>query len=258
MKPVILLLALIACGPKAAEIESAPKWSTEEGKREIWRDMAGWYIEHNMPAEALDMVARLRDGGETSPELDIIQGRALLAQGVTEEARAVLEAAARKLPKDPRPLRALGVAYADLNEIDEAVTVLQRAIEFDPKHAATRNNLGFLLLGQGDCVGAATELEAVIALDGSMPRYRNNLAFALVCQGEAQRALQLFRTTGSEADARYNMGVAYERLDSMSAAWLQYQKALVSDPTHAAAQEAVARLEPLGLDPDNAPAGDAP
>jgi tetratricopeptide (TPR) repeat protein len=196
-----------------------------------------------MPGEAMSMVARLRAAGEDSVELDLIQGRALLAQGMPEEALHVLEQVAKDMPTDPRPHRALGVAYTDLQRFDEAVAQLEKAVSLAPNDAATLNNLGFLELSLGQCTSAVEHLEHVIALDGTSSRYRNNLAFALVCVGEAQRALSLFRSTGFEADARYNMGVAYERLDKLPPAIAQYQAALEADAEHKRAQDALARLQ---------------
>lgn len=263
--PLVVLAAACAAGPRSAmrpAIDDAPDWREQADRVGVWRDLADWYLDNGMSTQALDMVRRLRDAGEDTPELDLIQGRALLASGVPGEAQHILEKAAAALPHDPRPLRHLGLIYADLEQIDQALATLERAVEIDDGHAPTRNNLGFLLLSLGRCDEATEHLEAVLAEDATNARYRNNLAFALVCAGEARRALALFRTTGSEADARYNMGVAYERLDKYPSAVLQYQQSLSVDPTHEPSLEAIARLEPFGLSepasPDSSPDGGSP
>jgi tetratricopeptide (TPR) repeat protein len=227
-----------ASGPRAPELEL----SDEVDEVALWRDMAGWYMDNRLPEEAMAMVARLRERGEDSPELDLIQGRALLAQGMPDEARHVLEAVAARLPRDPRPLQALAVVQADLGHPEEAISWLERAAAVAPDDADTLNNLGFLEVSLARCDAGVAHLERALALDGTVPRVRNNLAFALVCVGEATRALALFRSTGREADARYNMGVAYERLDKIPSALAQYQAALDADPTHPAAREAHERL----------------
>lgn len=253
---------LVACGPKdpasirrELDIQDAPAWRTEEGRKEVWRDVARWSIENGLADEALSMVARLREAGEDSPELEVIQGRALAAQGVAEEARLALEAAVKRVPRDAEAKQALGVVYADLGETELAIATLREALKLQPDHVPTRNNLGFLLLSQGRCAEAVTELQACVGADGSQARYRNNLGFALVCTGDAQRALQLFRTTGPEAQARYHMGVAYERLDSRPAAQLQYEQAVAADPQYKPAVEALARFD--GGNPTTLP-GEAP
>lgn len=248
----LTILIGAGCAPRNLPApEETPAWKTEEGRKGLWRDLAAWYIDNDMPGQALDMVRRLHEADVHEPQLDLIQGRALSAQGMTEEARHILEDVRDKLRRDPRPYRALGVVYADAGETDRAIDALQKAVELgDDDEPATRNNLGFLLMASGRCAEAIPHLEAVLALDGTNVRYRNNLAFSLVCTGEHQRALTLFRSTGDEADARYNMGVAYERLDKLPSAILQYQHALESDPEHDRAREAFARLEPLDLLPD--------
>ena len=73
-------------------------------------------------------------------------------------------------------------------------------------------------------------LQKAVEADPSSRKYRNNLGFALICAGDVKRALQLFRSTSSEADARYNVGVAYERLDKLPSAILQYEAALENKP----------------------------
>jgi Flp pilus assembly protein TadD len=251
---VIIGLALgTACGAarrSTGSAEEIPAWRTEDGQKGVWRDLAVWYIDNDMPDKALEMITRLRESGADSAELLLLQGRALVAQGMPEEARTVLELAREDMRKDPRPHQELGIVYADLGEYDLAVESLRTALQFDADDTRTRNNLGFLLLAMDLCEEATAELEQVLAADASNSRYRNNLAFSLVCSGEPTRALKLFRSTGSEAEARYNMGVAYERLDKLSSALLQYQQALEVDPKHEPAREALTRLEPLGLSPD--------
>ncbi|HMV65395.1 MAG TPA: tetratricopeptide repeat protein [Myxococcota bacterium] len=249
-----LALALLLATAGATDKKDA-----DANRIDLWRDMAQWYIDNHLTEQALEMVSRLREAGEQSPELDLIQARVLVAQGVPDEALHLLEQLVPRMPKDARPLQTLGVVYSDLGDYEKAIASLRRAIELEPNNAATHNNLGFLLMGVGRCADATQALERATELDSSSGRYRNNLAFALVCAGEAQRALKLFRSTGSEADARYNMGLAYERLGSLPSAILQYQEALVADERHAGATEAMARLAPLGLLPGTEPAeGAAP
>ena len=194
------------------------------------------------------MVDALHKAGESGPELDTIQARAMLAQGVPSEAVKLLDAAVRVAPRSAGSWDALGLAYVELGRLEEAIEAFGRSVKLDPARAATRNNLGFTLLAAGRCTEAVSHLERVVGEQGSDARFRNNLAFALICDGQPQRALDLFRSVHHEADARYNMGVAYERLDKLPSAVLQYQQALMVDPQHETAAAAVARLTP---DPSN-------
>jgi Flp pilus assembly protein TadD len=248
---ISLSFALLLTGWAAhgGEIEDAPSYTTEEGRRAVWRDLAKWYIDNHMPEQALDMVKRVRETGADDDELVLSQAKALLAQGMTEESRNILEGLHRRRPRDASVLGTLGIVYSDLGLYEQAAEVLTTAAAVAPDDPAIRNNLGFILLGLGRCQDAQEHLEAVLALDATNARYRNNLAFALVCVGEHQRALKLFRSSLPEAEARFNMGLAYERLDSVPAAILQYREVLVIAPDHAGAKEALARLGPSELPP---------
>jgi len=257
MKHLISMLLLLTAAPLVAHADSSASAEMER-KQSLWREMAEWYIDNHMPEQALDMVHRLREGGESTVELDLIQARALMAQGTPEEARHILEEVVKRYPHDARPLESLGIIYADAGDYESAVTVMRKALVEAEDHVPTRNNLGFVLMGMGRCEEAVEELQKVLDADGTNARYRNNLAFALVCQGDGQRALKLFRSTGPEADARYNMGIAYERLGKFPSAILQYREALAADPEHVGAREALATLESAEAAPAASAGADNP
>lgn len=226
----------------SAAQEPIPKWRTEAGRIQAWRELAAWYIDNGLAAEALKMVDALHEAGEYGHELDVIQARAMLAQGVPSEAVNLLQNAVKQAPQADGAWDALGIAYFDLARLEESAAAFERALRIEPARTATRNNLAFVMLAQGRCADAVPHLERVLGEQGGVLRYRNNLAFALVCDGQPQRALDLFRSVLPEADARYNMGVAYERLDKLPSAVLQYQQAIEIDPEHEAAADALARL----------------
>ncbi|MCB9666218.1 MAG: tetratricopeptide repeat protein [Alphaproteobacteria bacterium] len=255
----LLVVVLTGCaGARATgmklrpEVEPTPAWQTEDGRKQTWRDMARWYMDNLMPVEALEMVQRLREDGVDTAELRAIQGRALSMQGAHTEAKVVLEEVVRKWPREAEAWEALGVVRTDLGEIEPALDAFERSVKLDPERASARNNLAYLLINQSRCTEAIEHLEDVVAKDSTVARYRNNLALALVCAGDAPRALQLFRTTGTEADARYNLGAALEREGMTLGAILQYQQALEIAPNHGPATEALARLGPEASPPEGA------
>lgn len=262
MRRASLIALLLASGPAFGRdpgrstagqvLEEIPAWRTEEGRKAVWRDVAKWAIDNGLPDEALAMVARLHEVGEHSPELDVIQARALHAQGLPAEARTKLEQIVDRTPRNVDAWRALGVVLADMGEPEPAVTALQRALKLQDGDVATRNNLGFLLMALGRCPEAVEHLALCVSQDGTQPRYRNNLASALVCNGEPERALQLFRSTGTELDALYNLGVAHERAGQLDQARASYEQALALDPDYPSAKDALARLESDPTDPEGA------
>lgn len=252
-KVIVVSLAFGACAPRNPQVTSTttprlgadreePKWRTPEGRQAVWRDMAWWYVDNGMAKDAMEMVDRLRADGVEAPYLDVIQARALAVDGLPAEAERMLRDVVAAHPKEASAWRALGVVYVDLARTDQALSAFQQAVELEPDDAKTLNNFGFVLLSAGRCEEAQGTLEQAVEQDGKSARYRTNLAFALVCTGEARRALDLLRSVLPEADARYNLGIAYENLDKAPAAVLQYEQALDVDPDHELAAEALERL----------------
>src|SRR5690606_9053204 len=128
--------------------------------------------------------------------------------------------------------------------VEPALASCERASELDPKSAGGWNNLGFLRLTFTDDVeGARAALERAVELDGTEARYRNNLAYAQAASGDSKAALKTFLTTGTPADAHYNVGTAFERSGDAPSALLYYRRALKFDRDHLLAQESVERLQ---------------
>jgi Flp pilus assembly protein TadD len=242
MRIVGLAILLWACAPKNVALEPLPPWMTEDGRVQVRIDLAHALLEGDKTSPAMEIVRLLRNEGIDTPEVALIQGIALRKQGLMGEARAVLEEVRGKRPRDPRPLRELAILRADDGELDVAVALLSRATELDSDHAGTWNNLGFLRLSLGQCVEARSALEKALAADGTEPLYRNNLGFSLACDGRDDAALAAFTSTGTRADAHYNLGVAKENQGADAQALVQYELALAADSRHPDARQAVMRL----------------
>lgn len=202
---------------------------------------------------ALHILKQMRDEGVDRPDLDLYQGIALRQQGMMDSAESMLLKALDNMPRSARVHRALCVLQADTGRPDDALASCRRAIELDPRDAAAWNNLGFLLL-RDDPEEAREALETAVEVDPTIARYRNNLAYAQVVGGDHREALRTFLTTGTPADAHYNVGVAFENTGDASRALSYYRRALTYDSDHYAAAEAVQRLQP---DP-SAPAPELP
>lgn len=240
---LLVSLTTSGCPKQSASSDMMPRWRTEEGKEKLHLELAEWHIDRGNTDEGLRLLASLREMGVHTPDMDLLQGIALLKDGLLSEAEPILGTVMKQMPKDPRPMRSLGVLYADSDRVDEAIDMLEGARRLDEEHAPTLNNLGYLYMVKADYKGAKEMLQAAIAIDGTDQMFRNNLAYAMVGLGEHHEALALFRTTGTEADARVNLGVGFERLGQSSAAVLQYQAALSINPHHKIAQESIARLQ---------------
>jgi tetratricopeptide (TPR) repeat protein len=172
----------------------------------------------------------------------LLQGRVLYLDGLLSEAADLLAQAANRMPRDPRPLRYLGLVQAERGESELAVVSFGAALKIDENSAETWNNYGFMLLSLRRYDDAAEALQTAVTQDTTSARYRTNLGFALAGAGNPADALNTFRSVGSEADAQSNLALAYELAGATDEAMLHYSKALSSNPSHSPARQAMERL----------------
>ncbi|TNE91350.1 MAG: tetratricopeptide repeat protein [Deltaproteobacteria bacterium] len=234
---------LAACAPKRPALAEDETWRDFESKLEVRLDVIETLLDQGAVRKAETIIAQMRSEGEDTPELDYLQGRALYLQGMSAEAEQLLSRATTAMKRDARPHEVLGLLYADAQRSDEAVTELQTAVKLDENNAKTWNNLGFVLTSTQRFDEAVEALREAVRLDGTIARYRNNLGFALHASGHPADAMQVFKSTGTLADAHTNMAVAWELAGSLDEARAQYAAALESNPEHTPAKEGLARLE---------------
>src|SRR5262245_59862352 len=112
----------------------------------------------------------------------------------------------------------------------EAEAEHREAVRLAPKNPAYLNNLGFsLFLGQR-FKEAVSVYEAAARLAPSSQRVRTNLGFACAALGDLRRAAREFQMGGTEAEAKNNLGFAYERRGDMANAYDLYAEAVRLDP----------------------------
>lgn len=239
---------------RGQDLEEIAPWATEPDrvKLDIVQRLV---LEKQQYATALPLIAAMRKEGLRDPVLDLVQGVAMREQGLKGEAESLLLEARRRMPGDARVHDALCVLYADLQSLDQAIDSCEKATRIDQNRASAWNNLGYLYLVTGRSEDAVEACKHATDLDSGDARYRNNLALALVAVGDQRRALDLFATTGTPADARYNVGAAIERFQGPTDALSWYRDALIEDPEHRPAAEAVARIAP---EPEPSPKENAP
>lgn len=248
------LLLLIGCAAHArAEAEAPPAWATPEGRDSARLDVVRLLLDNGNPEGALTLIAKLREQGFEDPELNLLQGQALARTGLLDDARAQLSAVPRRHPAYGAAQNELGMLEMDARQVDLAIDHLELATQADPKAARYWNNLGFALLTASRAEEAITALRQSVALDGSNPRTRNNLGYALLAIGKDDEAWRMFRSTGTEADARYNQGVGYELRGDVEAAVTAYGRALELAPDHPQARAALARVFPAESRPAEIP-----
>ena len=197
-------------------------------------------IDGGMPEQAMAMVTQMHEQGVHDPRVDVAQARAMDMVGMDAEAKRILDDVVRDHPRLGPAWAALGLVRADAGDSAGAVAALTRASRLMKQDAAVLNNLGFAKMAAGDARGAVATLQKAVQLAPTDPIARNNLGFALARLERDDEALQLFlAATGSEADARYNLGVACAQRGDRAGAMTNWQAALAAQPGHALAQKAL-------------------
>jgi len=237
------LLCAVGCAPKPPvpeeEIQPMPPWMTKEGGLQVRIEVAKNLVDSGNTAGALDVIRKMRADGIDVPDLDLLQGKALRLDGVTDEAERLLLQAQKRMPHDSRPATELCILYADDKQLDKAIDRCKKATSLDPHDGKAWNNLGFLELANSMPQDALEAAEKAVEIDSTEPRYRNNLGMAQAAIGREEQAFHTFQSTMNRADAAYMVGQVVERFKGADAAAPWYQKALDYDPRHELAQAAI-------------------
>lgn len=235
---MILLLPMAFAGeaPVVEQVQTAP--DPAKARVEVINGM----IDAGLPDQALALCAQLRSQGVADPSLDVAQARALNVQGLHAEAEQMLQQVIKKHKRDATAWSMLGVVLADQSRLPEAKAALEKANRLQSDDATILNNLGYVAMAMGDVEGAVRYYRSSLQVDPTQKRTRNNLGFALMRQEQEQAALDIFRSAGTEAEARYNMGVACEWKNDRAGAIVQYQAALQASPGYEPAVVALKKV----------------
>lgn len=175
----------------------------------------------------------------------LLRARALRHTGAVDEAEAGLRALLQDEPKDAAAHAELAVLCEHTKRPDEALVHHREALRLEPGSPRYLNNLAFALELRGRSREAVPLLEQALRGDPADPRLRNNLGFALAATGDYARAARQFELAGTRAQARNNLGVAYERAGDLLQAYDTYLEAVQIDASFATARvnlEHVARV----------------
>ncbi len=191
------------------------------------------------------------DPGAVDPALAL--ARSLLLRGAPGEARAVLEACAKRRPHDARVAAAQGDALRGLGRTQEASAAYERALALEPHLAVAAAGLGRLAERAGAWEDAERRYAEAIAADPTdaachVARWR-----VLVRLGRTDERKSALDVAASAADPRVR-GHALEalgRLDDASAAYADAEKAL--GPTAEVLEDRARVATSLGREDDALP-----
>ncbi len=180
-------------------------------------------------ARAFAMLEELHRDRPEDAEVLTLRGIVYRERGLFADAEGDLKAALKIDPESADAHAALGILY-DVQMRSEAEAEHRKAVKLAPKNAAYLNNLGFSLYLRQHFKEAITVYESAARLAPLSRRVRTNLGFACAAVGDLRRAAREFQMGGTEAEAKNNLGFAYERRGDMANAYDLYVEALRLDP----------------------------
>jgi Flp pilus assembly protein TadD len=159
-----------------------------------------------------------------------LRGIVYRERGLFADAETDLKAAVAADPKLPEAHAALGILY-DVQMREEAEGQHREAVRLAPNNPAFLNNLGFSLFLRKQYKEAITQYDKAATLAPLSRRVRTNLGFACAALGDLRRAAREFQMGGTPAEAKNNLGFAYERRGDMTNAYDLYLEAVRLDPS---------------------------
>ena len=180
-------------------------------------------------ARAFAMLDELHRENPEDVEVLTLRGIVFREREMFADAEADLKAALKIMPESADAHAALGILY-DVQMRGESEAEHREAVRLAPKNPAYLNNLGFSLFLRQHYKEAIKAYESAARLAPLSPRVRTNLGFACAATGDLRRAAREFQMGGSEAEAKNNLGFAYERRGDMANAYELYAEAVRLDP----------------------------
>jgi len=180
-------------------------------------------------ARAFAMLEELHRDRPEDAEVLTLRGIVFRERGLFADAEGDLKAALKIDPDSADAHAAIGILY-DVQMRSEAEAEHRKAVKLAPKNAAYLNNLGFSLYLRQHFKEAISVYESAARLAPLSRKVRTNLGFACAAVGDLRRAAREFQMGGTEAEAKNNLGFAYERRGDMANAYDLYVEAVRLDP----------------------------
>jgi len=181
---------------------------------------------------------------ETSASLNPAQAmqRAarLQAQGQPAQAEQIYRSILAEHPEHHAAYHSLGLLACHVGNNKLAIDLLAQAIKLDAKIALYHSNLCELLRREGRLFEAVTAGNKAVAIAPDDADARYNLGLAYADSGDWAAAIKhyerLLEMTPQHGLAWNNLGAALEALDRTAAALAAYRRAVAINPQHAEAQ----------------------
>ncbi|XP_042493562.1 inactive TPR repeat-containing thioredoxin TTL3-like [Macadamia integrifolia] len=125
----------------------------------------------------------------------------IVRRGSNDESQQPEKSLCRALSRrlDPEELKVMGNEEYKKGRFGEALALYDRAILLDPDKASYRSNKSAALTGMGRLLEAVSECREAIKIEPSYQRAHQRLATLYLRLGDAEKALNHYKRSGSEA-----------------------------------------------------------
>jgi len=164
-------------------------------------------------------------------------GHLLERQGQFERAAVQYRKAVALQPNFVSARNRLGITLNKLGRHAEASVQFRQAVAHHPELAYLRNNLGFSLYLEERYAEAEAALEQALSLKPDFPRAHLNRALVFARLNRFDNAFSELMQAGSEADARFNMGILLTEAQRYADAARYLESALALRPNFDAARQ---------------------
>ena len=224
-------LALVACqlGAGCVTTTTTGVQRTSETGYAARHSLARELVSRGDWARAFAMLEDLHRERPNDTDVLTMRGIVYRERGLFADAETDLKEVLKLAPNSADAHAALGILY-DVQMRSEAEAEHRAAVKLAPNNPAFLNNLGFSLYLRHRFKEAVKSYESAARLAPLSRRVRTNLGFACAAMGDLRRAAREFQMGGSEAEAKNNLGFAYERRGDMANAFDLYLEAVRLDP----------------------------
>jgi Flp pilus assembly protein TadD len=216
-----LLLPLLLLAPTGCAHTRTPA----EEAAALRKAMARQAVAQARWSTALEVLGELYRSSPQDAEVLALRGVVLREQGLLREAEAELLEAVRLSPRYAWAHAQLAVLLDLEEKPDEALAHHERAVALEPDNPGWLNNRAFSRFAREQTAEAIADYRQAVRLAPGDARIRNNLGFALARSGDFRGAAEQFQHAGSSAQARINLGLAYELAGNLARAFDLYLEA---------------------------------
>lgn len=152
-----------------------------------------------------------------------------------KEAIAAYNELLEKSPDHVEGLHFLGLAYAQLGDMNTAIRYFSKALDLEPT-ANLENNLANAYKNTGDLDEAIKHYQVALQLNPHYAQAHNNLATVYALKDNIQKALHHYslavKNQPDSVPFHYNLGLLLLQLNKLDAAETQFKNVLALNPNH--------------------------